>query len=102
LATKKVALTDLDDIDLYDDALEAVMPDAGEVWVRTIGELRWQAVKTLPKQEELGLKSFKACLSEHDLEHAQQVLCCRFQRYLIHYSTSLLSIRSENADYCMM
>ncbi|PQE03427.1 N-acetyltransferase B complex non catalytic subunit protein [Rutstroemia sp. NJR-2017a BBW] len=72
LATKKVAVTDLDDIDLYDDALEAVMPDAGELWVRTIGELRWQAVKTLPKQEELGLKSFKACLSENDLEHAQQ------------------------------
>lgn len=64
---------DQDDLNLYDDALVRAVPEAGEIWAKTIGELRWQNVKAYPKQEDSGLKSFKACLSERDWEHAQQV-----------------------------
>lgn len=73
LVAKKAIITDQEDIDLYDDALVNAIPEAGSIWARTIGELRWQSVKAYPKQEDSGLKSFKACLSERDWEHAQQV-----------------------------
>lgn len=73
MVAKKVVITDQEDIDLYDDALVNAVPEAGSIWARTIGELRWQSVKAYPKQEDSGLKSFKACLSERDWEHAQQV-----------------------------
>lgn len=74
LVAKKVVITDQEDIDLYDDALVNAISEVGSDWARTIGELRWQSVKAYPKQEESGLKSFKACLAERDWEHAQQVL----------------------------
>lgn len=73
LAERKSALTDLESIELYDEALGEVMPESQEGWGRIIGELRWQCVKARPKDEDLSLKSFQACLGKNDLEHAKQV-----------------------------
>jgi N-terminal acetyltransferase B complex non-catalytic subunit len=73
LAEKKVALSDLEDIDLYDDALDFILPEPGNTWAKLVGELRWQSVRALPKNEDLSLKCFQACLAKDDMEHAQQV-----------------------------
>ncbi len=66
-------LTDLEAVELYDEALEGVLPRASGGWEKIVGELRWQLVKALPKNEEAGKKCFKACLFKDDLDHARQV-----------------------------
>ncbi|CZR50694.1 uncharacterized protein PAC_00568 [Phialocephala subalpina] len=73
LVNRKSSLSDLAAIDLYEDAFEEVLPGARESWIKTIGELRWQCVKTLPKQEDICLKCFRACLDRDDLDHARQI-----------------------------
>ena len=67
------ALSDLDAVELYDEALGEILPDCPRSWQRIIGELRWQYVKSNPKIEENTLKCFKACLYRDDLDHARQV-----------------------------
>ncbi|QSZ28628.1 hypothetical protein DSL72_003127 [Monilinia vaccinii-corymbosi] len=103
LVTKKVVITDQEDIDLYDDALVNAIPEAGSIWARTIGELRWQGVKAYPKQEESGLKSFKACLSERDWEHAQQIASSLERTFpgkhqYVFWNISSLFLRSMSSD----
>lgn len=73
LAENKPALSQLVVIELYDDALGEVIPDSQEYWARIIGELRWQYVKSSPKDEESSSKCFQACLANDDLDHARQV-----------------------------
>ncbi|RDL34632.1 uncharacterized protein BP5553_07760 [Venustampulla echinocandica] len=73
LAERKFVLKDQESIELYDEALGEVMPQQQEGWGRIIGELRWQCVKARPKDEDLSLKSFEACLGKGDLEHAKQI-----------------------------
>ncbi len=79
LAEKKKTFTDPEVLRLYDKAFGEVIPTTSpefqESWGRIIGALRWFAVKSLPKDEKLSLKSFKACLASEDLEHARQVRC---------------------------
>lgn len=72
LAEKKTALSELVVLEMYDDALQEVIPDPQEHWARIVGELRWQYVKSSPKNEETSLKCFRACLENHDLDHARQ------------------------------
>jgi hypothetical protein len=73
LAEKKKVLEDLETVELYDEAFEEVLPGSQESWGRIIGELRWQCVKAQPKNEDLSLKCFQACLGKDDLEHSKQV-----------------------------
>lgn len=73
LAAKKIAIKDLEAIDLYDEALREVLSEENSNWVKTIGELRWQYVKANPKDEQNVLKCFKECLAHGDLDHARQV-----------------------------
>ncbi|KAA8576322.1 hypothetical protein EYC84_006456 [Monilinia fructicola] len=103
LVAKKAIITDQEDIDLYDDALVNAIPEAGSIWARTIGELRWQSVKAYPKQEDSGLKSFKACLSERDWEHAQQIASSLEKTFpnkhqYVFWNISSLFIRSMSGD----
>ncbi|KAF7937706.1 uncharacterized protein EAE97_007502 [Botrytis byssoidea] len=103
LVAKKVVITDQEDIDLYDDALVNAIPDPGSIWARTIGELRWQSVKAYPKQEDSGLKSFKACLSERDWEHAQQIASSLEKTFpgkhqYVFWNISSLFLRSTSSD----
>ncbi|TVY14865.1 N-terminal acetyltransferase B complex subunit arm1 [Lachnellula arida] len=73
LAEKKKAIADLETVELYDEAFGEVFPEPQESWDRTIGELRWLCVKSQPKNEDLSLKCFQACLGKGDLEHAKQI-----------------------------
>ncbi|KAB8302834.1 hypothetical protein EYC80_006174 [Monilinia laxa] len=103
LVIKKAIITDQEDIDLYDDALVNAIPEAGSIWARTIGELRWQSVKAYPKQEDSGLKSFKACLSERDWEHAQQIASSLEKTFpnkhqYVFWNISSLFLRSMSSD----
>ncbi|CAD6448066.1 2ed61336-c5c5-4340-ab1c-4ca208159de1 [Sclerotinia trifoliorum] len=103
LVNKKVIITDQEDIDLYDDALVNAIPEAGSIWARTIGELRWQCVKAYPKQEDSALKSFKACLSERDWEHAQQIASSLEKTFpskhqYVFWNISSLFLRSMSTD----
>ncbi|ESZ98846.1 hypothetical protein SBOR_0704 [Sclerotinia borealis F-4128] len=103
LIVKKEVIADQEDIDLYDDALIHVIPEAGAIWAKTIGELRWQSVKAYPKHEESGLKSFKACLSERDWEHAQQIASSLEKTFpgkhqYVFWNISSLFLRSMSDD----
>jgi N-terminal acetyltransferase B complex non-catalytic subunit len=73
LPERKPPFSDIDAIELYEEALEQVLPESNETWERIIGQLRWQCVKTSPKNEDLSLKCFQACFSKGDLDHARQV-----------------------------
>jgi N-terminal acetyltransferase B complex non-catalytic subunit len=73
LPTQKPPVTDLDAIDLYDEALESVLPEQQASWGKVVGELRCHSVKASPKDETLSRKCLKACLSKGDLDHARQV-----------------------------
>jgi N-terminal acetyltransferase B complex non-catalytic subunit len=73
LAEKKKVLEELETVELYDEAFEEVLPGSQESWGRIIGELRWLCVKAQPKNEDLSLKCFQACLGKDDLEHSKQV-----------------------------
>jgi hypothetical protein len=73
LVERKPALVDLEAIELYEDALGEVLPNPGESWEKIIGEIRWQCVKSTPKNEDLAFKCFQSCLLKDDLEHARQV-----------------------------
>jgi N-terminal acetyltransferase B complex non-catalytic subunit len=73
LPTKKPPVKDLDAIDLYDEALESVLPEQQTSWGKVVGELRCHSVKASPKDEALSRKCLKACLSKGDLDHARQV-----------------------------
>jgi hypothetical protein len=76
LPTRKPPVTDVEVLELYDEALESVLPEKQESWGKIIGELRYHGVKSSPKDEALSRKCLKACLSKGDLDHARQV-CCR-------------------------
>ncbi|TVY91417.1 hypothetical protein LAWI1_G001112 [Lachnellula willkommii] len=73
LAEKKKAIADLETVELYDEAFGEIFPEPQESWDRTIGELRWLCVKSQPKNEDLSLKCFQACLGKGDMEHAKQI-----------------------------
>ena len=91
---------DLDALELYDHAFDRILPDQKDDWGPVMGRLRWIAVKNSPKNEELGLKCFKACLAKDDIEDAQQVcLSSSFQTQNILPSASpLLHIRSMKSS----
>ena len=69
----KRVLTDLDAIQFYDEALELILPKPGENWSRIIGHLRWQLVKSTPKDVDAGRACFRACLAKEDYEHARHI-----------------------------
>lgn len=71
--TRNTVLSDLAAIELYEDALEEVLPGSQESWIKTIGELRWRLVKACPKNEDTSLTCLQTCLSRDDLDHARQV-----------------------------
>ena len=73
LPERKPPLLDIEAIELYDEALDEVLPESNESWERIIGQLRWQCVKSSPKNEDLSLKCFQVCLSKGALDHARQV-----------------------------
>lgn len=73
LVSKQQGVKDATDLDLYDESFENVTLVPTLTWGALIGELRWQSVKSAPKDEDLALKCFQACLSHEDWEHAQQV-----------------------------
>ncbi|KAG9236907.1 N-acetyltransferase B complex non catalytic subunit-domain-containing protein [Amylocarpus encephaloides] len=73
LPQKKPILTDLEIIELYEEAFSDVLPGPQESWDRILGELRWQCVKALPKNEDLSKKCFEACLAKDDIDHARQI-----------------------------
>jgi N-terminal acetyltransferase B complex non-catalytic subunit len=72
---RKSALLDLAAVELYEDALEEVLPGSRDNWIRIIGELRWQCIKASPKDEDTSLVCLQTCLSRDDLDHARQVFC---------------------------
>jgi N-terminal acetyltransferase B complex non-catalytic subunit len=71
---EKSMITDLDDVELYDHAFQNILPEPQQRWASTIGELRWQFVKSSPKEENASIDCFKACLLKGDLEHAIKVV----------------------------
>jgi N-terminal acetyltransferase B complex non-catalytic subunit len=73
LPERNPPLSDIEAVELYDEALDEILPQSNETWERIIGQLRWQCVKASPKNEELSLKCFQACLSKGALDHARQV-----------------------------
>jgi N-terminal acetyltransferase B complex non-catalytic subunit len=73
LPSRKTPIRDLEVITLYDEAWGEIFPNKQGSWPQTIGELRWQAVKASPKNEEDTLKCFQECLANDDLDHARQV-----------------------------
>lgn len=73
LPERKPPFSDIEAIELYDEALNEVLPESNETWERIIGQLRWQCVKINPKNEDLSLKCFQECLSKGALDHARQV-----------------------------
>lgn len=73
VVTRKQTPSELAVIDLYEDALEEVLPGSRESWIKTIGELRWRCVKAAPKAEDTSKVCLEACLSRDDLDHARQV-----------------------------
>ncbi|KAE9381361.1 hypothetical protein N431DRAFT_424923 [Stipitochalara longipes BDJ] len=73
LPERKPPLADIEAIELYDEALDEVLPKSNGTWERIIGQLRWQCVKAQPKNEDLSLKCFQACLSKNALDHARQI-----------------------------
>ncbi|KAE8452103.1 hypothetical protein EG329_001570 [Mollisiaceae sp. DMI_Dod_QoI] len=73
LVNKRPGFLDLAVIELYENALEEVLPGSRESWINTIGELRWQCVKANPKHEDTSLIGLQACLSRDDLDHARQI-----------------------------
>lgn len=64
---------DIEAVELYEEALNEVLPESTETWERVIGHLRWQCVKASPKNEDLSLNCFQACFSKGALDHARQV-----------------------------
>lgn len=72
---RKPAISDLAAVELYEDALEEVLPGSQNTWINIIGELRWQCVKASPKNEDTSLVCLQTCLSRDDLDHARQVYC---------------------------
>ncbi|KUJ22389.1 uncharacterized protein LY89DRAFT_636366 [Mollisia scopiformis] len=73
VVARKAVLSDLAAIELYEDALEEVLPGSREVWIKTIGELRWRCIKAVPKNEDTSLACLQSCLSRDDLDHARQI-----------------------------
>lgn len=70
---EKKRVLDVEILDLYDSAFVAILPNQGESWANAIGEMRWQLVKAMPKNEDAIKECLKACLSKDDFEHAKQV-----------------------------
>lgn len=68
-------ITDFNAIELYDRALEELLPESPEHWANIIGELRWRFVKSNPKDENSCKDCFQACLLKSDLDHAIKVRC---------------------------
>jgi N-terminal acetyltransferase B complex non-catalytic subunit len=73
LPSRKLIFKDLETIQVYEEAFGEVFPGLEESWARIIGEIRWQCVKSSPKDEEISLDCFKECLAQHDIDHARQV-----------------------------
>jgi N-terminal acetyltransferase B complex non-catalytic subunit len=73
LVLSKRVLTDLNALQIYDEALELILPKSGENWARIIGHLRLKLVKTLPKDVDAGRACFRACLAKEDYEHAKHI-----------------------------
>ena len=84
LVENKVTITDLEAIDLYDEAFREVLLEKEKSWGKIIGALRWQHVKSSPKDEQNILKCFQECLTNGDLDHARQV-----SRKFLEYRCSL-------------
>jgi N-terminal acetyltransferase B complex non-catalytic subunit len=73
LGARSPVLTDLNAIELYDDALGDIFPDLSEEWSNIIGEVWLLRVKALPKDEESSKKAFQQCVLKEDFDHAQQI-----------------------------
>ncbi|CAG8961090.1 hypothetical protein HYFRA_00002633 [Hymenoscyphus fraxineus] len=73
LPKRKQPLTDLEAIELYEEAFGEVVPEPQDDWIRIIGEARWQCVKAIPKNEDVSKKCFEACLEKNDIDHARQI-----------------------------
>ena len=71
--SSKHVLTDLNAVSIYDETLELIVPKPGKTWARTIGVLRWQSVKALPKDADSSRACFRACLAHEDYEHARHI-----------------------------
>lgn len=74
LPERKPAISDIEAIELYDDALDEILTASSKTWEKIMGHLRWQCVKVSPKNEDLSLKCFQACLSKGALDYARQVM----------------------------
>ena len=74
LSEKKSPVSDIEAVELYEEALGEVLPESTETWERVIGHLRWQCVKAWPKNEDLSLNCFQACFSKGALDYARQVI----------------------------
>lgn len=73
LTSKSPPLADLDALELYDEALQEVLPDSLLGWARIIGEQWLLRVKVNPTDEEGNSESFRQCLLHEDYDHAQQI-----------------------------
>lgn len=58
---------------LYDAVLGLMLPGQYSIWGGFIGRMRWNAVKASPKDAQIAITHFQACLSNQDLAHAQVV-----------------------------
>ncbi|RKF64168.1 Phagocyte signaling-impaired protein [Erysiphe neolycopersici] len=74
LAHREPFILNPDIIDLYEEILVEILPESTEIWIKTIGELRWKYVKLSPKDEHLCLQALMACLSNDDFDHARQIV----------------------------
>lgn len=61
------------ELDLYDEGLKVLFPERQDMEGRAICKMRADAVKATPKDENLALTCFRACLKRDSLEYAQQV-----------------------------
>ncbi|POS84809.1 hypothetical protein EPUL_001729 [Erysiphe pulchra] len=71
-AHREPFISNPDIIDLYEEIVAEIIPESTEIWIKTIGELRWKYVKLSPRDENLCLQALMACLSNDDFDHARQ------------------------------
>ncbi|KAI3322147.1 hypothetical protein HD806DRAFT_523531 [Xylariaceae sp. AK1471] len=69
MVNENTTIKDVDALDLYEFAIHGLSMD----YTKTIGVLRVRLVKSLPKDQNAGLKCLEACMWYSDWENAQEI-----------------------------
>ncbi|GAP92059.1 putative n-acetyltransferase b complex non catalytic subunit [Rosellinia necatrix] len=69
MVNDNTVVKDIDALDLYEFAMDGLPID----YAKTIGVLRARLAKSLPKDQNAGLRCFEACMWNSDWENAQEI-----------------------------